>query len=148
MILPPTSQMAVSLDGGLTLVGGRRPRDGQSAVADVFVLCAIPALAAFAVRVTQQLLALQPISYALTEATDEGHCGLPTDKLIPLAEELLEAPKELILTAVELELSEGNVIADKVDETACTFLAGLYRAEQSIGDRLIRIVNGRLRSGR
>jgi exodeoxyribonuclease V alpha subunit len=84
------------------------------------------------------------ISYALTEATDEGHCGLPTDKLIPLAEELLEAPKELILTALELELSEGNVIADKVGETACTFLAALYRAEQSIGDRLIRIVNGRL----
>jgi exodeoxyribonuclease V alpha subunit len=84
------------------------------------------------------------ISYALTEATDEGHCGLPTDKLIPLAEELLEAPKELILTALELELSEGNVIADKVGEIACTFLAGLYRAEQSIGDRLIRIVNGRL----
>src|SRR6202166_2642560 len=84
------------------------------------------------------------ISYALTEATDEGHCGLPTDKLIPLAEELLEAPKELILTALELELSEGNVIADKVGETACTFLAGLYRAEQTIADRVIRIVNGRL----
>jgi exodeoxyribonuclease V alpha subunit len=84
------------------------------------------------------------ISYALTEATDEGHCGLPTDKLIPLAEELLEAPKELILTALELELSEGNVIADKVGETACTFLTGLYRAEQSIADRLIRIVNGKL----
>src|SRR6267154_5534211 len=47
------------------------------------------------------------ISYALTEATDEGHCGLPTDQLIPLAEELLEAPKELILTALELERSEG-----------------------------------------
>src|SRR3984885_14900269 len=26
--------------------------------------------------------------YALTEAMDEGHCGLPTDQLIPLAEEL------------------------------------------------------------
>ena len=38
------------------------------------------------------------ISYALTEAMDEGHCGLPTDQLIPLAEELLEAPRELILT--------------------------------------------------
>ena len=84
------------------------------------------------------------ISYALTEATDEGHCGLPTDKLIPLAEELLEAPKELILTALELELSEGNVIADKVGEIACTFLAGFYRAEQTIADRLIRIVNGKL----
>ena len=84
------------------------------------------------------------ISYALTEAMDEGHCGLPTDQLIPLAEELLEAPKELILTALELERSEGAVIADKVGNTACTFLAGLYRAEQAIADRLIRLVNGRL----
>jgi exodeoxyribonuclease V alpha subunit len=84
------------------------------------------------------------VSYALTEATDEGHCGLPTDKLIPLAEELLEAPKELILTAVELERSEGSVIADTVADTACMFLAGLYRAEQAIADRLTCIVNGRL----
>jgi exodeoxyribonuclease V alpha subunit len=84
------------------------------------------------------------ISYALTEAMDEGHCGLPTDQLIPLAEELLEAPSELILTALELEQSDGAVIADKVGDTTCTFLAGLYRAEQVIADRLIRIVNGRL----
>ena len=84
------------------------------------------------------------ISYALTEAMDEGHCGLPTDQLIPLAKELLEAPKELILTALDLERSEGAVIADKVGDTACTFLAGLYRAEQAIADRLIRIVNGKL----
>ena len=84
------------------------------------------------------------ISYALTEALDEGHCGLPTDQLIALAEELLEAPKELVLTALELERCDGAVIADKVGDTACTFLAGLYRAEQAIADRLIRIVNDRL----
>ena len=28
------------------------------------------------------------ISYALTEAMDEGHCGLPTAELVPLAEKL------------------------------------------------------------
>ena len=64
--------------------------------------------------------------------------------MILLAEELLEAPKDLILTALELERSEGAVIADKVGDTACTFLAGLYKAEQAIADRLIRIVNGGL----
>jgi exodeoxyribonuclease V alpha subunit len=88
------------------------------------------------------------ISYALTEAMDEGHCGLPTDQLIPLAEELLEAPKELILTALKLEQSDGAVIADKVGDTTCTFLAGLYRAEQAIAERLIRIVSGRLSNPR
>ena len=48
------------------------------------------------------------ISFALTEAMDEGHCGLPTGELIPLAEELLEVPQELIRTALDLELSDGH----------------------------------------
>ena len=29
-------------------------------------------------------------------------------------------------------------------ESPCTFLAGLYRAEQNIADRLIKIANGKL----
>ena len=48
----------------------------------------------------------------------------------------------MILTALELEQSDGVVIADRVGDTACMFLAGLYRAEQAIAERLIRIVNG------
>ncbi|MCP4384307.1 MAG: AAA family ATPase, partial [Hyphomicrobiales bacterium] len=84
------------------------------------------------------------ISFALTEAMDEGHCGLPTDDLVPLAEQLLEVPQDLIATALGLELSEGTVIADHVGEKACIFLAGLYRAEQAIADRLLLLANGRL----
>jgi len=67
------------------------------------------------------------ISYALTEAMDEGHCGLPTDELVPLAEKLLEVPRELVRTALDLELQEDTVIADRVGETPCVFLAGLHR---------------------
>jgi exodeoxyribonuclease V alpha subunit len=74
----------------------------------------------------------------------EGHCGLPTDQLIPLGVELLEVPKELVHAALELELSEGTVIADTVGEVACTFLGGLYRAEQVIADRIMRLVDGTL----
>jgi exodeoxyribonuclease V alpha subunit len=84
------------------------------------------------------------ISYALTEAMDEGHCGLPTDQLVPLAEKLLEVPQQLIQTAVELELHEGTVVADRVGETPCIFLAGLYRAERTIAERLTRLANGTL----
>src|SRR5256886_55996 len=79
------------------------------------------------------------ISYALTEAMNEGHCGLPTDELAPLAEKLLEVPVELVRTALGLELTEGNVAADHVGDTPCIFLAGLYRAEHAIGDRLIQL---------
>jgi len=84
------------------------------------------------------------ISYALTQAMDEGHCGLPTDELAPLAVELLDVPQELVLTALDLELAEGTVIADKVGETSCVFLAGLHRAEKTIAERLLRLVAGPL----
>jgi exodeoxyribonuclease V alpha subunit len=84
------------------------------------------------------------ISYALTEAMDEGHCGLPTEELIPLAEKLLEVPQNLIRTALDLELSEGTVVADHVGETPCVFLAGLHRAERTIAERLMRLADGAL----
>jgi exodeoxyribonuclease V alpha subunit len=81
------------------------------------------------------------IAYALTEAMDEGHCGLPTEALAPLAVKLLDVPQALVLTALDLELTEGTVIADTVGETACIFLAGLYRAEQVIAERLRRLTH-------
>lgn len=84
------------------------------------------------------------ISYALTEAMDDGHCGLPTDELTPLAVELLDVPGELVLTALALELADGTVIADTVGETPCTFLGGLYRAEKVIAERILRLANGKL----
>src|SRR5260221_132882 len=84
------------------------------------------------------------ISYTLTEAMDEGHCGLPTEELAPLAVELLEVPKELVQTALDLELAEGTVIADTVGDMPCVFLARLHRAERIIAERIRRLVNGTL----
>ena len=36
------------------------------------------------------------VSYALAEASAEGHCGLPHAELVPLAVELLKIPGEVI----------------------------------------------------
>src|SRR6266516_1812713 len=84
------------------------------------------------------------ISYALTEAMDEGHCGLPTDELAQLADKLLEVPQELIRTALDLELADGAVIADMVGDKRLVFLAGLYRAERGIAERLLQLGTGKL----
>jgi exodeoxyribonuclease V alpha subunit len=84
------------------------------------------------------------ISYALTEAMDEGHCGLATVELVPLTVTLLEVSVELVHTALDLELAEGTIVADTVSETPCIFLAGLYRAERVIAERVRRLADGKL----
>ena len=85
---------------------------------------------------TAMIRARAGISYALTEALDDGHCGLPRADLLPLAIKLLEIPESIILDALQLELQAASVIADDVDGKPCIFLAGLYRAEQSIAARI------------
>jgi len=78
------------------------------------------------------------IAYALAEAMGEGHCGLPREGLLDLAGKLLEVPGPLVETALELELGEGTVIADRVGETDCVFLAGLHHAERAIARHIAR----------
>ena len=91
---------------------------------------------------TAMIRARAGISYALTESLDDGHCGLPRDELMPLAVKLLEIPEALITDALKLELEAGGVIADSIENRACVFLAGLYRAEQSIVSRLKALIDG------
>src|ERR1700758_116202 len=82
------------------------------------------------------------ISYALAEAMDEGHCGLPAEELVSLTQTLLEVPAELVETALGLELEGGAVIADDLEGRRCVFLAGLYRAEREIAEKLRALAIG------
>ena len=82
------------------------------------------------------------IGHALAEAMDEGHCDLPEEELGPLAAKLLEVPAELIRTALDLELADGTVVADTVNDTPCIFLGGLHRAERAIAGRILDIAAG------
>ena len=91
---------------------------------------------------TAMIRARAGIGYALSEAMDEGHCGLPLTQLVPMAVALLDVPAAIIETALGLELQDGEVIADDVDAEPCVFLAGLHRAERAIAARI-----GTLRSG-
>jgi exodeoxyribonuclease V alpha subunit len=85
---------------------------------------------------TAMIRARAGIGFTLTEAMDDGHCGLPLDELVPMAEQLLEIPASLIEEALGLELEAGDVVADEVDGRRCIFLAGLHRAERATADRL------------
>lgn len=82
------------------------------------------------------------ISYALTEASAQGHCGLPYAELVPLALKLLDIPDSVIETAIAQEIADDVLIPDTVDDQPCVFLAPLYHAEQSIAAQIRRLQAG------
>jgi exodeoxyribonuclease V alpha subunit len=71
-------------------------------------------------------------------------CGLPREPLLTMAAKPLEVPAAIIEDALELELQDGEVVADTVDERPCIFLAGLHRAERAIAGRLRTLASGSL----
>lgn len=82
------------------------------------------------------------ISYALTEASAQGHCGLPYAELVPLAVKLLDIDESVIKTAIAQEIEDKVLFPDTVDTLPCVFLAPLYFAEQSIASQIHRLKRG------
>jgi len=82
------------------------------------------------------------VSYALTEASSEGHCGLPRAQLVQLAVKLLDIPASIIDQAIDQERVEGVVVADTIGGEPCVFLAPLYHAERTIAGHIARLRTG------
>ncbi len=80
------------------------------------------------------------VNYGLSEAAGEGHCGLPLEELVSVTAELLECSESLIREALDLELAEGRVVADRVGDDDCVFPAGLHHAETGIARMLARLL--------
>ena len=77
------------------------------------------------------------ISYALAEAMDEGHCGLPTEELTALTGKLLEVSAELIEMALRLELQAGAVVADVLDGRRCVRQSGDHVLGDAVGEEFL-----------
>ena len=82
------------------------------------------------------------ISFTLSEATNDGHCGLPRGDLTSGTADLLEVTPDLVAEALEQEIADGYVVVDRVGDTECVFLLALYRAEAYIARRLHALCSG------
>lgn len=83
------------------------------------------------------------LTFALGEAVDQGHCGLPRDHLLAFAQDVLEVPATNLEQALALELEAGTIIADTIDGAPCVFLRRLWEAERFIAERLAELGDGR-----
>ena len=91
---------------------------------------------------TAMIRARAGISYTLTEAVGEGHCGLPEDDLLVTAEKLLDIPSDILRDALHQELQEDAVVADSMGGHRCIFLGHLWNAEKVIAERLNTLATG------
>ena len=83
------------------------------------------------------------ISHALAEAMDDGHCGLPREELVTLAAGLLEVPAPLVTEALALEVASGSVVEAEARGRLSVFLAGLFRSERRLAEKLLALARGR-----
>ena len=82
------------------------------------------------------------LAWVLLEATNQGHCALPRERLLESAADLLEIPPPVLESALAEELAQGDLVADTIDGEACVFLRWLWDAERSVADRLDRLRRG------
>jgi exodeoxyribonuclease V alpha subunit len=83
------------------------------------------------------------ITYALLQAVENGDCGLPEAELLTLAQKLLEVERGLLAEALALELADGSVVADTINDQPSAFLPHLRHAEDAIAMAIRHLQAGR-----
>src|SRR6516165_486041 len=76
------------------------------------------------------------IDHVLREATSDGHCALPLEKLKLAAVKLLEVPEAIVEQSLSQMLTSGALLLEEIDGEPLIFLPHLRKAEQGIAARI------------
>jgi exodeoxyribonuclease V alpha subunit len=87
------------------------------------------------------------IDHVLLEATSDGHCALPLEKLKLAAVKLLEVPEGTVEQALSQMLTSGSLLLEEIDGDALIFLPHLRRAEEGIAAKIKSPNAHRIRRG-
>jgi exodeoxyribonuclease V alpha subunit len=79
------------------------------------------------------------IDHVLLEATSDGHCALPLEKLKLMAVKLLEVGEAPVEQALSQMLTSGSLLLEEIDAEPLIFLPHLRRAEEGIALRIRRL---------
>ena len=79
------------------------------------------------------------IDHVLLEATSDGHCALPLEKLKLAAVKLLEVPEATVELALSQMLTSGSLLLEEIDGEPLIFLPHLRRAEEGIAAIIKRL---------
>src|SRR6516225_300986 len=76
------------------------------------------------------------IDNVLLEATSDGHCALPLEKLKLAATKLLAVPEAIVEQALSQMLTSGSLLLEEIDGEPLIFLPHLRRAEEGIASKV------------
>lgn len=82
------------------------------------------------------------VGWVLAQALDAGHCGLPRADLVESAARQLTVDAGRVHQAIDLEVQDGYVVIDRVEDRDVVFLAALHAAESTIATRLRALRHG------
>jgi len=79
------------------------------------------------------------IDHVLLEATSDGHCALPLEKLKLAAVKLLQVQEAIVEQALSQMLTGGSLLLEEIDSEPLIFLPHLRKAEEGIAARIKRL---------
>ena len=79
------------------------------------------------------------LQHVLSEATGEGHTGLPRAMLLAAAAELLGVDEVVVSGALEREVADGQLTIEEIGGETMAFLPALRAAESTIAETLTRL---------
>ena len=82
------------------------------------------------------------IDHVLLEATSDGHCALPMDKLKAEAVKLLEVEEGTVESALSRMITSGSLVLETIRDEALVFLPHLRRAERGIAAAIKSLATG------
>jgi exodeoxyribonuclease V alpha subunit len=87
------------------------------------------------------------LQYTLSQATDNGHCYLPADRLIAGATTILEVPAELAARCLDDLVAEEGVVRETLSgldgPVSAIYLVPFHRAELSLANSLLALLRER-----
>jgi len=82
------------------------------------------------------------IDHVLLEATSDGHCALPLDKLKAAGVKLLGVEEGTVEQALSRMITSGSLVLETIREEALVFLPHLRRAEEGIASAIKSLAAG------
>ncbi|WP_026267932.1 ATP-dependent RecD-like DNA helicase [Micromonospora sp. CNB394] len=87
------------------------------------------------------------LQYTLSEATDNGHCYLPTPHLVADAVKILDVPAGLAISCLDDLVGEEGVVRESLPgpdgPVPAVYLVPFHRAEQSLASSVLRLLGDR-----